>query len=49
VAGLCAGWTVTLPMLKTSVACAMAGTAVYIVVFLLLARPLYLPLVKRRA
>ena len=49
VAGLCAGWTVTLPMLKTSVACAMAGTAVYIVVFLLLARPLYLPLFKRRA
>ena len=48
-AGLCAAWTAALPMLKTSVACAMAGTAVYLVVFLLLARPLYLPLIKRRA
>lgn len=47
-AGLCAKWTVSIPLLKTSAACAMAGTAVYLIVFLLLARPLYLPLIKRR-
>ena len=49
VAGLCAKWIASLPILKTATACAMGGTAVYLVVFLLLSRPLYLPLIKRRA
>ncbi len=47
-AGLCAEYTTSLPWLKTDPACAMAGSAVYLIVFLLSARPLYLPLIKKR-
>ncbi|MBQ3002821.1 MAG: hypothetical protein IJD82_03725, partial [Clostridia bacterium] len=50
VGGVAARVVVGLPFLNTPLSGAMAGTAVYLVLFLLLARPLYLQLLgKERA